>query len=211
MNLSMIYEQQENYHKVVEALKLAYWFTYKFLTQDEELWKLVEKRYKHPQVEEYKRYLQEIGELDRLIFTKLRDPSRFQSIQEEMDNDHFAKLNEYLYSKFNYETLNKSQFIFLKNNRAQSATNFFKSTRSDFTLDKTDRYLLDMDYERSSEISAQKSPGKDMIESKTFDDRKSGTKTNLGLAKDKKKKKEKYRLNQVETGLIENKCKLILK
>jgi len=94
---------------------------------------------------------------------------------ENNDNskrDHFTKLNEYLYNKFNYDTLNQSQYILIKNNtsRVNSASIFKRPNKIDM-FEKSDRFYLD-DIEKSSETSMNRyslSPHKE-----TFDA--SGTK-----------------------------------
>jgi hypothetical protein len=196
---------------------MAYWFSNKFLASDEELWKIVDKRYRHPLVEEYRKYLHEIGEIDRLILGNKKDLLDFENNKTPDANDHFAKVNEYLYNKFNYETLNKSQFIMIKNTRAQSASNFFK-TKSDFLLDKTDRFYIDGDYDRASDGSYYKSamsPYKgDMHDSsqknspdidQMINNRQSNARPLTSTAQKKKSKKHKKVIGEQHIDLIESK------
>lgn len=41
INTAIIYEQQENYSRILESLKIALWFTTKYLSPEEELYKAV--------------------------------------------------------------------------------------------------------------------------------------------------------------------------
>ncbi len=41
INTAIIYEQQENYPRILESLKIALWFTTKYLNPEEELYKAV--------------------------------------------------------------------------------------------------------------------------------------------------------------------------
>jgi hypothetical protein len=201
------------------TFRMAYWFSNKFLQSDEELWKIVDKRYRNPLIEDYRKYLHELGEIDRLILGNKKDLLDFDANKTPDANDHFAKVNEYLYNKFNYETLNKSQFIMIKNSRAQSASNFFK-TKNDFLLDKTDRYYVDGDYDRASDLSYYKnsSPMKGDIYESSYknspdvdamgNNRQSGMRPVTATAQKKKNKKHRKFAGESHIDLIESKYNL---
>ena len=89
--------------------------------------------------------MKELGEVERVVGNR-KDNDTEGDAKETVGNDHFAKLNQHIYSKFNYDKLNASQFIVMtspenafQNRRGSShrhnRSDFIGDERMDFTTD----------------------------------------------------------------------------
>jgi len=86
-----------------------------------------------------------LGEIERVVGNR-KDNDTEGDTKETVGNDHFAKLNQHIYTKFNYDKLNASQFIVMtspdntfQNRRGSSHRNnrseFIGDDKMDFTTD----------------------------------------------------------------------------
>jgi len=79
--------------------------------------------------------LKELGEIERIAGNKMTTTTGDDN-KETGRNDHFAKMNQRLYDKFNYDKLNASQFIVITAPENQPRTSTHRANRSEIFGDE---------------------------------------------------------------------------